>query len=149
MYAIIVLSSALLVAAIDQLAKNFVVLRLSNGAVVSVGLIQLRSVINRTTGERRTAYWAALLAVETAWLAGAVQMMQLFHNPIAPLALGAALGGAASNAWDGRGRGGVVDYMVVGFWRVFNLADVAIVLGVALTVLFLWAAPFCVKRRPP
>jgi len=49
--------------------------------------------------------------------------------------LGAALGGAASNLYDRLRRGAVIDFLDVGWWPVFNLADVAITLG---TITALW-----------
>jgi lipoprotein signal peptidase len=45
--------------------------------------------------------------------------------------IGAACGGASSNMIDRFARGGIVDFIVVGWWPVFNLADAAIVAGVA------------------
>jgi signal peptidase II len=41
-----------------------------------------------------------------------------------------AIGGAASNALDQVLRGVVVDFIDLGFWPVFNLADLAIVAGI-------------------
>jgi len=54
---------------------------------------------------------------------------------VAPIALGSALGGAASNVLDVKQLGGVVDYIDLGFWPMFNLADAAIVVGVAVGVI--------------
>jgi signal peptidase II len=45
-----------------------------------------------------------------------------------------ALGGATSNLLDRAGRGAVVDFISLGWWPAFNLADVAIVAGVAVAV---------------
>ena len=45
-----------------------------------------------------------------------------------------ALAGAASNVCDRLRRGAVVDFIAVGRWPTFNLADVAIVAGVALAL---------------
>lgn len=39
------------------------------------------------------------------------------------------LGGAVSNIWDRVFFGGVIDYIDVGFWPVFNVADTAISAG--------------------
>jgi signal peptidase II len=48
--------------------------------------------------------------------------------------LGVAVGGATSNLADRFRRGAVIDFIDVGFWPVFNLADVAITSGVLMTV---------------
>ena len=50
-------------------------------------------------------------------------------------AIGAALGGAAGNIADRLRLGAIVDFIAIGRWPLFNLADVAIVMGVGLLVL--------------
>jgi signal peptidase II len=50
----------------------------------------------------------------------------------AALGLGLALGGATSNLADRVLRGAVMDFVAVGRWPTFNLADAAIVSGAAL-----------------
>lgn len=51
------------------------------------------------------------------------------------LGLGAAIGGAAGNVLDVLQRGAVVDFIDLRVWPTFNIADVAIVLGLALALL--------------
>ena len=53
---------------------------------------------------------------------------------IAGAGLVVALGGATSNLLDRVGRGAVIDFIALGRWPPFNLADVAIVAGVAVAV---------------
>jgi signal peptidase II len=48
------------------------------------------------------------------------------------LALGLQLGGALGNLFDRVRLGYVVDYVDVAIWPVFNVADSAIVIGVAI-----------------
>lgn len=43
-----------------------------------------------------------------------------------------ALGGATSNLLDWASRGAVIDFIALGWWPAFNLADVAIVIGVVV-----------------
>ncbi|GAC1335823.1 MAG: signal peptidase II [Beijerinckiaceae bacterium] len=69
------------------------------------------------------------------------------------LALGLIVGGALGNAYDRWAYGAVADFFhfhVGNFsWYVFNLADVAIVIGVALLLLeSLFPAAFARKSRP-
>jgi signal peptidase II len=45
-----------------------------------------------------------------------------------------ALGGATSNLLDRVGRGAVIDFIDLRWWPAFNLADVAIVAGLAVAV---------------
>jgi signal peptidase II len=47
--------------------------------------------------------------------------------------LGLAVGGASGNLTDRLVRGRVVDFVAIGRWPVFNLADVAMVLGLGLS----------------
>ena len=56
------------------------------------------------------------------------------QTPTAMLGLGAALGGAAGNLYDILRRRCVVDFIDLGWWPVFNLADVAIVCGLVLAL---------------
>jgi signal peptidase II len=64
--------------------------------------------------------------------------------PVA-VALGLVLGGAFGNVGDrifrspGFLRGAVVDFVDVGFWPVFNLADSAITCGCILLLLTTWS----------
>lgn len=54
------------------------------------------------------------------------------------VSLGLLLGGAMGNLLDRFSRGYVVDFIDVGFWPVFNIADSAIVVGVAVLAYYLW-----------
>jgi len=55
--------------------------------------------------------------------------------PLTGAALGLLIGGAAGNLLDRFVRGYVFDFIDVGFWPVFNLADCAITVGVGLLIL--------------
>jgi len=64
----------------------------------------------------------------------------LDHGPISQngavqASLGSALGGATGNFLDRWRHHGVVDFIDLGFWPVFNLADIAIVVGTAIALL--------------
>ena len=51
------------------------------------------------------------------------------------VACGLILGGAAGNLADRLATGRVTDYVHFSFWYIFNAADAAIVLGVAMLLL--------------
>jgi lipoprotein signal peptidase len=53
-------------------------------------------------------------------------------NPLVTAGIVAALAGASGNLGDRLVRGAVVDFIAIGRWPAFNLADVAIVAGAAL-----------------
>ncbi len=69
-------------------------------------------------------------------------VMFFHHLPIEStwvrISLGLQLGGAMGNLLDRILRGFVVDFLDVGFWPVFNIADVAVVTGVCMLVYYFW-----------
>lgn len=81
----------------------------------------------------------ALAIVVVLW-----RMRSRFSSFTATLALGLVLGGACGNLVDralrtpGWGRGAVVDFIDLQFWPVFNVADMAIVIGVVLLSVTMW-----------
>ncbi len=57
---------------------------------------------------------------------------------ISTVGLGIVAGGGIGNTGDLIARGTVVDFIAVGRWPVFNLADVALWVGAVLTLAGLW-----------
>ncbi len=93
-----------------------------------------------------TSIVIALTAVAVLWMlvffarAGA-------RHPVLPVALGFVLGGSVSNLVDRVRLGHVTDFLDVRYWPAFNLADVFIVVGVAILFGALAGADRG-KRRP-
>ncbi len=127
---------------VDQATKAWIVAALAEGSRDSIDLVgSLRLVHLRNTGFAFSAGQGlgpllTLLVpviVVVLWRARA-----RLGSPFASVALGATIGGAIGNLVDrvvrapGWGRGGVVDWIDVGFWPVFNLADAVIVVGVVV-----------------
>ena len=86
-----------------------------------------------------------LTLVAVAVVVGIVRYARRLRSPGWALALGLVLGGAAGNLVDrffrspGPFEGHVVDFVSVGWWPVFNVADSSICVGGAiLVVLALW-----------
>jgi signal peptidase II len=131
------LLSAVLLVALDQATKSLVLSRLRVGHATSLGRVAIRRVINRGgragffTGNKALLI---LWIIEVSLLLALVQFW-LFRSAVAQVALGVALGGASGNLFDRLWRGGVVDFIDVGIWPVFNLADTAIVAGALLAAL--------------
>jgi len=77
----------------------------------------------------------AILWVGELFIIGVlVEVGPLADKAWAAIALGAALGGAASNLIDRVHRRGIVDFIDVKICPVFNIADAAIVLGAGAAV---------------
>ncbi len=69
-------------------------------------------------------------------------------NPWIRLSLGLQLGGALGNLADRLNYGHVVDFVDIGFWPIFNLADLSIVGGVAILAYHLWREDNSRTDRP-
>ena len=82
-----------------------------------------------------------LLAVAiAAWLV--TELTRGEHPPLSRFALGLMLGGAVGNLIDRLRIGSVIDFIDLRVWPVFNVADSAITVGVALLI---WLA---VRHKP-
>lgn len=138
MQAAALLFSAYLLIILDQGVKTMVLARFPAGRSVSFGGLTIRSLLNRKLPVefmRSNAALACLWGAEAVFMIAMVQFGPFFQDPVAPIALGAALGGAGSNLLDHVMRGGVVDFIDLGCRPVFNFADVAIAAGIVMAVL--------------
>ncbi len=139
--------AALVVMAADQASKWWIlnVIDLpALGQVVLLPVLNLTMVWNRgvtfglLTGFGQWGY-LALAAIAIAVVVALVIWLRRAESRLVAIALGAIVGGALSNVIDRLRFGAVVDFIHahVGAWSwyVFNLADAAIVCGVAALVL--------------
>ena len=126
----------LAIAALDQFAKALVVDRMALGESFPV----LGSVLSLTRAHNTGAFFSlfasasgalTVIGVVLAVAVVAWGWMAVKRQPelVAPLAL--ILGGALGNLADRLARGQVVDFLDFHFWPVFNVADIALTLGVA------------------
>ena len=128
---------AALVVILDQASKTAVVARLGEGECQMVGGLAIRHLRHRPGLQKLgpmplIALWAALLAAALLLARDGY----FFHNSSGRISLGAALGGATSNLFDRLRLGAIIDFLDVGWWPVFNFADVAITVGAALALWF-------------
>jgi len=107
--------------------------------------ILVRPFLNAEPLPAGSASWRARrVAWLLTWLAAVmgtllvVSLGPFFQSVPAQVGLGAALGGATGNLLDRLRHGAVVDFIDLRVWPVFNLADVAIVLGVATALWRIW-----------
>ena len=119
-------AAALLV--LDQTTKRLVRTRLAEGQAFPLGPFRIR----RLTNVRRRGGWGWLASVAIVSLI-LVEISPLFQGRAARVGLGLALGGALGNVVDGR-RGGVLDFVDLRVWPIFNVADAGIVLGVGMVL---------------
>jgi lipoprotein signal peptidase len=141
------IGAALVVLAADQASKWWIldVIRLPDlGQVVLLPVLNLTMVWNSgVTFGLLTGFgeWSYLLlaAVALGVVAALGVWLRRAESRLVAIALGAIVGGALSNVVDRLRFGAVVDFIhahVGGWsWYVFNLADAAIVCGVAALVL--------------
>ncbi|MGQ9476456.1 MAG: signal peptidase II [Actinomycetota bacterium] len=125
--------------AADQAAKALVHAFLPPGKSVNLGIFVLRQVRNPGTA------FGLIRGGPLPLFLGSVALLLVFTLVIwrfhrgggrrLPVALGLIIGGALSNIIDRIFLEGVVDYIDLRFWPVFNLADVAIVVGAGLALL--------------
>ncbi len=133
--------AALLVFLADQLTKVWIAAHLpKNRSLALIGALQFRYSEN-SFGRR--CFTDRRVSLPLWWLAAVLGLLALvkfgnfFPDPAAQLGIGAALGGSGSNVYDWHKRGVVIDFVKVGWWPVFNLADVAISLGAVLALWFM------------
>ena len=132
-----VLLIALLVLLIDQAVKALVVARLPLGA--SWAPVPDLAYLFRLTHTTNTGMAFGLFQGSSLWLAlAAIAIVALLlvyarrlaaAHPTLYIALGLVLGGALGNLTDRLTRGSVVDFIDVGPFWIFNLADSCIVIG--------------------
>jgi signal peptidase II len=120
--------AAVVLLVLDQTTKQLVRAGLAEGQAVPLGPFRIR----RLTNVRRLGGWSLLAAVAIVSLV-LVEISPLFQGRAAQLGLGLALGGALGNVVDVR-RGGVLDWVDLRVWPVFNVADAGIVLGAGLVL---------------
>ncbi len=128
------------VLAADQLSKRHV-LAVPHFALGGAprAYVSIRCIVNRQL---------ALVRMPEAWIvAGWVVCVALAFflldqepfadNPLGAAGIGMALGGITGNVIDLLWRRGIVDFIALGSWTIFNLADAAIIGGLGLTLLAL------------
>lgn len=121
------LALGLVLAAADQAVKAFMVAR----QPVMEGFLSIRLVLNRGASFGLLQDANSLLAWLGVIVVGAFTYFYTrLKAPVRRWGL-LVMGGVVSNAADRFARGAVVDYLDLGWWPVFNLADSMIVVGVA------------------
>jgi signal peptidase II len=131
---------------LDQLTKAWVVAALSDGPQSIIGdSVELRLSRNPGGAFSVLTSFTPLLAVLAVIVAIVlVRVAQRMTDPVMVVALSLVLGGAVGNLLDrlfrapGFLRGEVVDFIRLGAFPTFNVADSAITIGALLLVIWGW-----------
>jgi signal peptidase II len=139
----LLLSVAAVVLAADIVTKVLAVRLLTPGQPVSIIGDTVTWTLVRNSGaafSMATGYTWVLTLIATGVVVGIVWMGRRLVSPWWAIGLGMILGGAMGNLVDrffrspGPLRGHVVDFLSIGWWPVFNVADPAVVGGAILLV---------------
>ncbi len=135
--------AALLVIAADQLSKLWIRSNLTAGeSLPETGLFRLTHIHN--TGAAFGLFQDQSFLLTIVALIGIIvlpvcvlffsQRFPFLNGRLSKLALGLVLGGTAGNLVDRLHLGYVTDFIDIGIWPVFNIADSAVVIGFILFV---------------
>ena len=136
-------TTALLLVAADQLSKLWIRSNLARGeSLFEVGFFRLTRVHN--TGAVFGLFQGQSFLLTIIALVGVAALLLyalLFHRTLpflgtwlGKLAFGLVLGGTVGNLIDRIYLGYVTDFIAVGIWPAFNIADSAIVIGVSIFI---------------
>lgn len=143
------LAIAAVVVVLDQLTKHWALNELDDGHVIDVvGSLRFNLAFNRgmafSQGEGLGPIIGVVaLVVVVALLVSVGRSTSRWY----PLAVGLIMGGALGNITDrlfrGDGwlRGGVVDFIDLQWWPIFNVADIGIVVGGGILLVLTLRAP--------
>lgn len=139
-----VLSAAVIVIT-DQLSKNWILNHPGEQPFFEAGI--LRFIIVENTGSSFGLFQDQNSVLKIVAIIGAVlivsfaSMISIRYPAIdgwmTKLPLGLLLGGTLGNLIDRFSRGYVTDFIDVGFWPTFNVADSAMVVGVILMICYI------------
>lgn len=135
--------AAMTVVILDQLTKYMVTSFFDLGETLPLipGIFHLTYIINPGAAfgifPHQSAFFlgiVVLLFVAFLWLRNKIPKEPFYF----PLAVGLLLGGAFGNAIDRVRIQGVIDFFDFRIWPIFNVADIAVCVGVALIIFYFW-----------
>ncbi|MFA6078521.1 MAG: signal peptidase II [Candidatus Omnitrophota bacterium] len=125
---------------LDRLTKHMAVSKMIEGRSVEVlpGVLNLTLVLNKGAAfglfKHQTMLFAALSVLVIIFIIYYTLSKKMTDRALL-VALGLVLGGAVGNLIDRVRLGYVIDFLDVGIWPVFNIADSCITAGAALLIL--------------
>lgn len=122
--------------AVDAITKIAAVEALADGRVVDLGILDLRLVHNTGVAFSMGADQPVGVVVAFTGLMMLGFSVAAWRGHLGgALPAGLVVGGGLGNLIDRAIRGSVVDMFDVGFWPVFNVADVALTVGIGMLIL--------------
>jgi signal peptidase II len=131
---------ALLIIALDQVSKYFIKENMTTGqSIPGEGFFRITYSTNEGMVFGLFANQTFLITLTAIVGIAAIIIYSrypIFNQVPVRVALGLMLGGAVGNLIDRIRLGEVIDFIDVGAWPVFNLADSAVVVGVVLIIYY-------------
>ena len=126
---------------VDQLTKRWALDELSDGNIDLIGSLRFNLAFNKGMAFSQGAGLGPIIGVVALLVVvGLLVSIGRSTSRLYPLAVGLIIGGAVGNLLDrlfrapGWLRGGVVDFIDVQWWPIFNVADIAVVVGAVMLV---------------
>lgn len=133
---------AAVVVAVDQLTKHWAVNALQDRDIELVGSLRLHLAFNTGMAfSQGTGIGPVIGVVALLVIVGLLVSIGRATSPLYTPAVGLIIGGAVGNLADrlfrspGWFRGGVVDFIDLQWWPIFNVADIAVTSGGVLLLL--------------
>lgn len=129
---------------LDQLTKALVRETIALGqSIPEHGIFRLTHAIN--TGSAFGLFPNQTILLICASIIGISILVYFYrrqrnHSPLFRISLSLQLGGAIGNLMDRLTLGYVVDFIDIGVWPIFNLADSSIVVGILTLIWIIWIA---------
>jgi signal peptidase II len=144
------------IVAVDQLTKAWAVAALSDGPVHVIGdTVEFELTRNGGGAFSRFQGMTPVLAVGAIVVTFVLfRVLRRMTDSVLVIALTLVLGGALGNLVDrfvrapGFLRGHVIDFVSVGWWPVFNVADSCVTIGAVLLIVRSLRAPRVAAARP-
>ncbi len=124
----------------DQLTKLWIIKNVSHGEDIVVVKNFLSITYTTNPGGAfglfsKYSYLLLILGIIVA-VAGIVMAKKIFALPLSyQISLGLLLGGSLGNLLDRIKYGKVIDFIAFSFWPTFNIADVAICIGIGILII--------------
>lgn len=147
----VIITSFLLFVMADQAVKQYVRSHMDYGQSIPVITEFLHITYIENPGaafgmlEYRTGLFLAVTCAMFVFMAYLYPRME--RTVYSRLAMGMLAGGAVGNAWDRVQYGKVTDFLDFRIWPIFNIADIAIVLGVGILMFAILREQQSIKER--